>query len=198
MRGGRKATCILLLSVESRGSQASHVWQLWASHPGDGIMTECGQLPPSLRIINVSQPWLNRTFRMAVLPAPECFANSTAPRCRHVTDVGDRYDGVSSILQRSGFWEVRTVHEAVTPIRGLLRMPPVLGASDRDQSGGTRRALFVDVGANLGYFSVMMALAGYRVVAIEARESHMRPHAALSSHDHAACARAEPPPCCRA
>jgi FkbM family methyltransferase len=101
-----------------------------------------------LKIITVSQPWHNFSFPMAVL-------------------AGD--DAVSRMIEKDGFWEVRTTPEMLLP-QLERKTRPHLSAPARI----SEPRVFLDIGANIGYFTLLHAFAGYHVVAVEAMEQNRR------------------------
>lgn len=74
-----------------------------------------------------------------------------------------QHDIVSSAILKRGFWEVRSPHEIAELAADGASLPINIG----------RRATFLDIGSNLGYYSLMFAQAGYSVVAVEAMASNI-------------------------
>ena len=66
-------------------------------------------------------------------------------------------DGVSGYVERQGYWEWRSPEEMLT-VRGGAK---VTLPSERGER------TFLDVGANLGWYSFLYAQAGWNVVAVE-------------------------------
>lgn len=78
-----------------------------------------------------------------------------------------RNDGVSRVLEQDGWWEARTPEELLHP-HTKHRKGAQLSAPKRVHE----HRMFLDVGANIGYLSLMHAFAGYQVVAVEAMEQN--------------------------
>ena len=74
---------------------------------------------------------------------------------RMATHAGE--DVVSSALQQTGRWETESI--------------ATLGV---DNATDARAGTFIDIGANLGYFSFLFAHHGYRVFAVEPLQSNRR------------------------
>ena len=70
-------------------------------------------------------------------------------------------DSVSLSLAKGGAWE---------GIMSAKQLFPTHGMADHS----AKRGIFVDVGANLGYFSLLMAQAGWQSIAIEAMAHNRR------------------------
>ena len=90
-----------------------------------------------LKLANVTTEGAG-SFRMAV----------HAPR-------GPRQDTVSRVLLRDGRWEISSVDD-------IARM-----AANCSSAKAPRRGTFVDIGANIGYYSFLLAASGYDVLSVE-------------------------------
>lgn len=97
----------------------------------------------------------------AALPSqPDVAIESCVPPGMRKVPVGDlqmvvlHHDIVSDSLARDGHWEISSPRDMVTPAAAAGGLFP-------------QRGTFLDIGANLGYYSLLFAKQGYNVVAVE-------------------------------
>jgi FkbM family methyltransferase len=76
---------------------------------------------------------------------------------------GGRQDAVSHQLRASGFWEFSAVEEVVASRSGLHFAPR-----------GSAPPTFLDLGANLGFYSILFAAEGWSVFSVEAMAHNRR------------------------
>jgi len=77
----------------------------------------------------------------------------------HVDRVSLDWDWMSMSIQRDGFWEIRSPQEMGSLANVTIPRPP---------------AVFVDVGGNIGYYSLLFAKFGYRVYTFEPLHENRR------------------------
>ena len=91
--------------------------------------------------------------------------------CRKLLTVG--VDAVSQQLRDFGFWEFASVDEVLSA-RGAVSTQGMLRFAPRT-SLDRRKPQFLDLGSNLGFYSLLFAADGWSVLAIEAMEHNRRP-----------------------
>ena len=69
-------------------------------------------------------------------------------------------DWVSKFIMSNGYWEIRDASEITQGSAAKLKEPP---ATYHKQRAPT----FLDIGANIGYFSLLFADRGFNVIAVE-------------------------------
>lgn len=72
-------------------------------------------------------------------------------------------DWVSHVLTKKQFWEIRDAAEMTQLAPSNAALSPI-----------PARGLFIDIGANLGYYSLLFASMGWAVIAIEAKPSNQQ------------------------
>ena len=82
-------------------------------------------------------------------------------------------DAVSAAIQSEGYWEYPSV-EAVLASRSGLRFSPRRDTANNDHEP-QRAPTMLDIGANLGFYSLLFAAQGWSVLSIEAMEHNRRP-----------------------
>ena len=78
-------------------------------------------------------------------------------------------DAVAAHIRAFGYWEWRSPAEMLAARNGLN-----VSWDARDEQPGAAPKTFLDMGANLGFYSILFAANGYRSIAIEAMQPNRR------------------------